>query len=314
MLPTVCINLQRFNGTDADREQFTYINITSLVEEVIAQTRPLWKDQAEAKGICFQIEHDTEEALGVHGNKGELRAVFFNIIKNSLEAMPKGGTIKIKSRKDNNYVYLTITDTGIGMDEETKMRIFQPFFSTKDLNPGRGMGMSGVMSIVKEHKGEVSVKSTAPGLGTTIEIKLSLFKEKQEFEDADKQDIETSATQPKTLNILWVDDDDDILTFAGEAIKMMGHKVTMAGSGKEALQHLEKDTYDLVITDIGMPEMNGWQLADNIKAKPGNIKVAVISGWGSQIKEAELREHGVKYMLNKPFQLSQLKELLESKV
>jgi PAS domain S-box-containing protein len=303
--------LQRVSGKNSANDQFSYLDLTSLVKDTIAQTRPLWKDEAEAKGLCFQIYCEASEELGIYGDRGELRAALFNIIKNSIEAMPAGGTITIKMSADDHHTFLTLTDTGIGMDEETKMRIFQPFYSTKDLNPGRGMGMSGVLSVIKEHKGEVWVKSTSPGQGTTIEIKLPVYRREKDLEVSNKGK-NPFKPQRKSLNLLWVDDDDDIRMFAEEAIKIMGHNVTMAESGKQALHLLEKENYDLVVTDIGMPEMNGWQLADKIKEKPGDIKVAVASGWGDQIKERELYEHGVKYMLNKPFKLSQLNDLFEN--
>jgi CheY-like chemotaxis protein len=111
---------------------------------------------------------------------------------------------------------------------------------------------------------------------------------------------------------LWVEDEESIRIIVDEMVKILGHQVDVASSGKEALDLLSLNAYDLVVTDLGMPEMNGWQLADIIKEKFDNhMKVAIASGWGNQKSEVEKTAHGIKYNLDKPFGMAQLQKLLD---
>ena len=110
---------------------------------------------------------------------------------------------------------------------------------------------------------------------------------------------------------MWVEDDEIIRKNAALTLEMLGHNGDTANCGKEALEYLEKKSYDIVFTDIGMSGMSGWELADKIKEKyNGKMKVAVISGWGSEIDDEKKKKHGVKYVLGKPFSIDQLEELL----
>ena len=298
--------IQRFGGKKISKSKYTSVDVNKLISEVIIQSRPLWKDEAENKGISIQIKTTSEKIPEVFGNEGELRSVLFNIFKNGIEAMPEGGTISIGLKGETDNVVLTISDTGIGMDEETKTRIFQPFFSTKGFEIGRGLGMSGVHSIIKEHGGTILIKNTAPGKGTSIEITLPIST-KNIIEEKDEGIVENTSS----IRVLWVEDDEIIKENVSLMLDLLGHKGDTARSGKEALEYLDKNSYDLVITDIGMPQMSGWQLADIIKEKfKGRMKVAVVSGWGNQIEDAKKIEHGVEYVLSKPFRIEQLEKLL----
>ncbi|MFC1744644.1 response regulator, partial [Candidatus Riflebacteria bacterium] len=208
--------------------------------------------------------------------------------------------------KTDKGVHLTISDTGHGMDEETAARIFQPFYSTKGFQTGRGLSLSGAYSIIKEHKGEIFINKSVPCEGTSIEIILPCLIEK---EKAEKR--EAIADYDGSARVLWVDDDKIIQKVARTMIKKLGHQGDTAGSGQEALEFLDKNEYDLVITDIGMPGMSGWQLADKIKDKfEGKMKVAVVTGWGSQVNEEEKNKHGVGYVLGKPVGMEQIKDLI----
>ncbi|MBU2493528.1 MAG: response regulator [Bacteroidetes bacterium] len=299
--------LQRFSGKKQIENQLNSVNINLLINEVIIQSRPLWKDSAEKNGIVISLETDLKNVEDINGNASELKSVLYNLIKNSVEAMPKGGKIKIETGELNEDVFVRISDTGTGMDEDTKLRIFQPFFSTKGYETGRGMGLSGAYSIIKEHKGEIYVKETAPDKGTTIEILLPVF-----FEDEEKIEKQKVPTYKGITKILWVDDDPTIREAALQILEVLGHKGDLAESGLNALELLEKNQYDLVFTDIGMPGMSGWQLCDIINENyPGKINLAVLSGWSAEINEEKKKQHGVKYVLEKPFNMGQLKELID---
>jgi CheY-like chemotaxis protein len=223
--------------------------------------------------------------------------------------MPLGGEITISTNSVSEGVMVTISDTGIGMDEATRTRLFQPFFSTKGLDIGRGLGMSGVLSIIKEHKGNINIKSSKPGKGTTIEMVLPYMNKKNS--EAGTHEKKQNNEVKKVLNVLWVDDESSIRYVASEMLKILGHKSDTVPNGKSALHLLNTTNYDLVVTDLGMPEMNGWQLADATRRKcRGEMKIAVISGWGDQITENEKEKHGVHFIVNKPFSMLQLEKLL----
>ena len=190
--------------------------------------------------------------------------------------------------------------------EKVKEKIFQPFFSTKGYEAGRGLGLSGVYSVIKEHKGTIRVLQSAPGQGTSFEIMLPSH---QKTEMIIKKPEEADG-YVGYVKILWVDDEQILLNLAEKIIKHLGYKADFINSGEQALKYLAKNKYDLVITDIGMPDMNGWQLADKIKEQYKGTKVAVISGWGAEISDEEKEKHGVSYVLGKPVQINEIKELI----
>ncbi len=302
--------LQWLNGEKQESNQYSPVNLNNLISEMIVQSRPLWKSDSEQKGFNINIITSLGKIPEICGMEVELRSAIFNVFKNSVEALPQGGDITIKTETKPEGILISVSDTGVGMDQETKRRVFQPFYSTKGIDPGRGLGMSGAYNIITDHKGNISVKDTSPGNGTTIEIFFPVCTGKK------LENTVGLIEEPNDLNavirILWVEDDDSISIVAQEMLKYMGHRGDIARSGKEALEFMDRNEYDLVITDIGMPEMNGWQLAEIIKEKySGKMKVAVISGWGSQIKEEEKIRNGVIYVLSKPFNLSQLQNLIE---
>jgi signal transduction histidine kinase/CheY-like chemotaxis protein len=303
--------LQRFGGKNKVESEYVPLCLNTLIEEVITQSRPLWKDEAEKNGLSINIKTEFGKIPDISGNAGELRSALFNVIKNSVEAMPEGGVITIETRKKGEKIFVSIKDTGIGMDDETKDKIFQPFYSTKGTDVGRGLGMSGVYSIVKEHEGSIGVKRSIKGKGTTLEI---LFPVSQKIKQKEKK-VVIKINLPEresSLRVLWVDDEEAIRENVGEILELLGHNGDVAKSGKEALEYLENNHYDIVITDIGMPEMCGWELADIINKKfDRKMKVAIVSGWGLEIDETEKKEHNVLFVLEKPFNILQLKTLFK---
>jgi PAS domain S-box-containing protein len=303
--------LQRFSGNKKSNSSLTKIKLNNLIKDVIVQSRPIWKNNPEKEGRIIKIEPDYGNIPETTGNDGELRTVLYNIIKNSVEAMPNGGIITIKSFSDNVNVYINITDTGIGMDEETKARIFQPFYSTKGYEVGRGLGMSGAYSIIKEHEGNIKVIHSEINKGTIIEFSLPI--KNLEIETDIKQIVDSKYF--KFGRILWIDDEILIREVASEMLDTLGYYGDVVSSGSEALSLLEKNNYDLIVTDIGMPGMNGWEFIDELKKKfDGNYKIAVLTGWGDQIGEEKVNNNLVDYILCKPFKLVDLEHLFSSAI
>jgi CheY-like chemotaxis protein/anti-sigma regulatory factor (Ser/Thr protein kinase) len=298
--------LQHFGGKTSNRTKSYSENINKIINEVSDQSQPLWKNSAEKKGISITFETDLEKTENIKVNDTGIKSALYNLIKNSVEAIVKEGKIKIETEILNNNVIIRIIDTGKGMDEETRSRIFQPFFSTKGFESGRGMGMSGAYSIIKEHNGEIYVKETLPDKGTTIEISLPISLEDEKKVEPQKIPISKDITK-----ILWVDDDPLIRNLASEILESLGIEGDLTDSGLKALKLLEGKQYDLVITDIGMPGMSGWELCDIINEKHNSkMKIAVVSGWGAEVDEETMEQHGVSYVVEKPFKIKQLQELI----
>ncbi|MHA1674164.1 MAG: response regulator, partial [Promethearchaeota archaeon] len=228
----------------------------------------------------------------------------FNIIKNGVQAMPKGGTITFHTFSTEEQVHLIITDTGIGMTEEVKTRVFQPFFSTKGFSQGKGLGMSGVYSTIQEHHGTIQIKDSQPGKGTSIEIII----EKSQFEFNPPKIKSDSSLQAR---ILWVDDEEVIRDYAMRILNKFQYIINVAQSGEDALIYLDQNEYDLLITDIGMPGMNGWELAQKCKGLYPKMHIAVITGWGNEITQEEMEKYQLKHILSKPVQIEQLLDLID---
>ncbi len=296
--------LQRFSGKNESSLEYSDVNLSEVVEDTIIQTRTLWKDESQRNGIDITIKTDYAPGLNVFGNQGELRSVLYNLIKNSVHAMPEGGTINIGTRKDKENLYLTVTDTGIGMDEEVQKRIFQPFFTTKGFEQGKGLGMSGAYSIIKEHLGYIYIKKSAPDEGTTFELKFPYTERKIHTE----KKIETGYSG--SARVLWVDDEESIRELEKMLLTKMGYETDVASSGQEALELLTKNSYDLMITDIGMPGMNGWQLAEQVKEKYSEMKIAVATGWGDDVSTGQKQKYNIGYVLGKPVSQEKVRNVI----
>jgi len=297
--------LQRFSGKGQGQTNYKQLSLNSVIDDVVAQTKPLWKDESEKLGIKIEIEKKyAEKELRIDANAEDLTYVFYNLIKNGVQSMHEGGKLVFETGETEAGVYVTVTDTGTGMDEEIKARILQPFFTTKGFEQGKGLSMSTSYAIVKEHGGNIHVKETAVGRGTSIEIVLPCSKKKENRPEDDFQEYKNSA------KVLWVDDEKVIRDMGKALVKALGHSADVAASGEEALRLLLNNQYDLMITDVGMPNMSGWQLAEKIKGNYPEMKVAVVTGWGADVSEEEKEKYGVCYVLGKPIDMCQLEYIV----
>jgi PAS domain S-box-containing protein len=298
--------LQQVSGPSwgSEREQY---EMNDLAAEVISQTKHLWKDDAAKQGNSIEIStRFSQEMQPSHGSKGELRSVIYNVIKNGLEAMPEGGRLEFETRFNRGSNIIEITDSGIGMDDATSTRLFQPFFSTKGYQSGRGLGMSAAHSIVNSHGGDIYVRETEIGIGSTITISLPVIVNPVE------ENIE-SAEKPEqtTLTILWVDDDPAIRSLAKQYIEKLGHRGDVAASGEEALKMMAETDYTTVFTDIGMPGMSGFDLAKEIGVLTDNrVPVVALTGWGETLSQQDQSDSGVIMVLSKPIRIGRLQEVL----
>jgi CheY-like chemotaxis protein len=203
-------------------------------------------------------------------------------------------------------VVLTVADTGTGMPEAVRKRVFDPFFTTKG-EAGTGLGLSVSYSIVKRHSGEMRVESQL-GRGTTFTIVLPLATGTQSEAPLDAEPIGT-----RRGRLLLVDNDAQVLTILGEMLKDGGHHVLPVTSGAEAVRLFVPGGFDMVITNIGMTGMTGWEVAQRIRLRDRNVPIAFITGWGLQEEDQErCRGLGVTTVLFKPVVPAQLHRAVQS--
>jgi PAS domain S-box-containing protein len=295
--------LREFYRMRGGSEILTSVNLNAVIQQAIQLTQPKWKDQAQVNGVTIGILTDLEETPPVSGTQSELREVLTNLIFNSVDAIPSDGTISLRTWVSGNDVALEISDTGVGMTEETRQRCFEPFFSTKDLS-GTGLGLSVVYGIIQRHGGTIEVESEV-GKGTTFTIYLPISKEIEHKEEI--QEVETSL---RPLHVLVVDDEPFIQAVLSEYLTNDGHSFEIASNGQEGLAIFGSSSFDLVITDRAMPDMGGDQLAVAIKQLVPGIPVIMITGFGSLMEAAGEMPMGVDCLLSKPITINDFQKAL----
>lgn len=292
--------LQEFTKTQPEKIIFS-ININEIIRQVIEVTKSKWKDEAFAKGTKIDILTYFNDVPPVAGNPSELREVFTNLIFNACESMLLGGKIIFRTKLEGESVVVTVTDTGMGMDQEVKKRAFDPFFTTKGVQ-GIGLGLSVAYGIIIRHQGTIDFESQ-PGEGTTFIIKLPISKKKVEIEGKSDKEVQISS---EPANILLIEDDKEVRDTLFDLLTQAGHKVTIAENGNQGIELFQKGRYDVIFSDLGMPEISGWELSKKIKNIDPQAVVALVTGWKAQIEEKDIKSKGVDFLVSKPFTLEEL--------
>ena len=292
--------LQDFARVRVERN-FELLDLKDVIESALQMVEARRSKSKERGGVNIEIESNLKDVAPIEGDAAELREGLLNIIFNAMDAMPGGGKITVETKHDKKWVTISISDTGAGMPEEVKSKLFEPFFTTKK-HKGTGLGLSVTYGIVKRHRGEISFKSKV-GAGTTFYIKLPAGSG-----EVKKSVVEGAGGEIKNASILIVDDNPEVAGVLCLTLRRMGHKVTETSSGEAAINTFEIGKFDMVITDLGMPDMSGHEVAKIVKEiKPGT-PVLVISGWGGQLNLADMPE--VDGVIAKPFS----KDVLSKKI
>lgn len=292
--------LQEYTG-QRQAKDFRLVDVREVVQDAVNQTRPRWSTEARKEGREIKVSCDLGEVPRVLGRESDLRQVLANMILNSVQAMSQRGEITLRTACAQGEVLIEVRDNGLGMGPGTLKRIFEPFYTTRG-SAGSGLGLSIAMGIVQRHGGSIRVQSQ-PGRGTTFTISLPPAPESTgALEGETRRDKE----KKRGALILAVDDDPTVLETLKEILISGNHQVDAVGGGKEALDLFSRKTYDLVITDLGMPEMNGWELCRRIKDLKPSLPVVLVTGWGDHIDREKASLHGVDFLIAKPFGVSQV--------
>ena len=259
-----------------------------------------------------------EDVWAAEVDPRQVEQVLLNLYLNAAQAMPGGGELLLQTRnvtlkesyvkpyqiEPGRFVKISVTDTGVGMDEATRQRIFEPFFTTKKMGRGTGLGLASVYGIIKNHGGIIGVYSEK-GQGTNFNIYLPA----SEREITSQNELPES-TLKGTETILLVDDEEKIIDVGERTLRKMGYQVLSARNGKEAIAHYEKNQskIDIVVLDMIMPEMGGGETYDRLKAINPDVKVILSSGYSVNGQAAEILKRGCDGFIQKPFKMRELSE------
>jgi signal transduction histidine kinase/ActR/RegA family two-component response regulator len=292
------------------------VDLNVTVQQALQLTQARWSDLPQQKGIMIEVKTDLAPLpTEVMVAEGEMRDALTNLIFNAVDAMPEGGTLTIRTRRvepssdqETPRVHIEIGDTGIGMDEATQRRCLEPFFTTKG-ERGSGLGLAMVYGMITRHSAELQLDS-APGRGSTFRLI---------FNAAGALTVEPEAAPiaigPQPLRILLVDDDPLLITSLQEVLVGDGHDVTAANGGQAGIDafvaaSLTAEPFAIVVTDLGMPYVDGRRVAAAVKAASVTTPVILLTGWGQRlVSEGDIPPH-VDRVLNKPPRLMDLRAAL----
>lgn len=295
---------------DLPEDRLTSFNIDELIRESLDLTAPLWKDLPDSRR--YDLNLITAGNLYVKGKPSEIYEVIVNLIKNALEAMPRGGTLTVFVDSADDTVHIKISDTGQGIKEENLQRIFEPFFSTKG-HRSSGLGLSSSYGIIKRHDGQILVESE-PGKGTTFTVILPRSDAPVEIASEAVVSGNRSA-----IRFLMIDDEINILRamemfFEGSEIEVVTFR-----SAQDGLQAYLNDRFDVILCDLGMDDMSGWELGKLVKdscMKRGVRKTPFLlyTGWDQRFDPKQLEASGIDRVVIKPVPCEELHRILHEMV
>jgi len=295
--------MREFTHGDVDTMDFVSADINKLLTQSVEFIMPRWRNMAQAGGINYNMDMEgtKKEVPSILCNPLEIKDVFINIISNALDAMPDGGRISFRTWSKGDTVFVSITDTGRGMSEDLKKNVFDPFFTTKRPE-GTGLGMSTSYSKVVRHGGKIEVDSEE-GKGSTFTLQFPTTIETASPITTPKPELET---KDKKLSILVVDDEEDICNMLDEFLTRSGHKVKAAYSGAGAIALVKRERFDLVLCDLAMPDVFGYDVIKFINKLEKRPKIGIITGWGGTLKPMNDEEFKVDFIIRKSFELLEL--------
>jgi two-component system cell cycle sensor histidine kinase/response regulator CckA len=290
------------------------LNVTEVLAELSNLLRRLLGEKTE-----LVMVHGRDLGL-VKGDQGQLEQVIINLAVNARDAMEGGGTLIVETTNVDTtqarqahgevmpageYVQISVRDTGMGIPKENFARIFEPFFTTKEVGSGTGLGLSTVYGIIKQTGGYLFVDSPGEGQGTTFNI---FFARQHAAASAASGDAHAEIAEDLTGGgtVLLVEDEDPVRLFSARALRNKGYKVIEAKTGEAALELLDGGPYDLLVTDMMMPRVDGAQVIREARKLLPDLPVICISGYTEDSVLKEVESLDKLRFLSKPFSLKQL--------
>jgi signal transduction histidine kinase/ActR/RegA family two-component response regulator len=291
------------------------VEINRAVRQVVELTRPRWSDLPQQRGLMVDLQTELKDPLpDIMGAEHEIRDALTNLIFNAVDAMPAGGRLSVRTREmldadGADRVMIEVSDTGVGMDEDTRRRCLEPFYTTKG-ERGTGLGLAMVYGMIQRHSAEIEIESTA-GQGTTVRLN---------FPAHTSSVVSTDRSEPPTvfnrrLHILLIDDDPLLIKSLQDTLQEDGHLITATAGGQAGIDAFtaavqRKDSIDIVITDLGMPHVDGRKVASAVKSLSPTTPVILLTGWGQRLIAANDTPRHVDKVLAKPPRLHELRAAL----
>ena len=293
--------LSYVKSQEEDISNYAPYDIRCLLEEAINFTRHRLESMAQAKRVGYQIDReDMREIPEILCSHAELLGVFINIINNALDAMPDGGRLSFSTSSNDDTVFISISDTGIGMSENVKKCIFDPFFTTRRPE-GTGLGMSMSYGTIARHGGKIEVESEK-GNGATFNLSIPIRKDAAQKVVPPEYDRRVTRSK---LNILVVDDNEDVCEIMDEVLTRCGHAVTSVDNGAEAIELAVEKDFDLVLCDLLMPEVHGYDVVKALNKLDKIPKIGLMTGW-AELKSIDEEGYKIDFILEKPFKHAEL--------
>jgi NO-binding membrane sensor protein with MHYT domain/nitrogen-specific signal transduction histidine kinase/CheY-like chemotaxis protein len=290
--------------------QPTPVRLNPLVQQVLDLTHARWSDMPQQRGIVIRLETELAPDLpALLGVESEVREALINLVFNAVDAMPEGGVLTFRTRGDGHSAVVEVADTGVGMDEDTRRRCLEPFFTTKG-ERGTGLGLAMVYGVTQRHGAEVRIDSTV-GRGTTVRLTFPV----PASLPPDLAAPAPADAPTRRLRVLIVDDDPLLLKSLCDTLELDGHIVVTASGGQAGIDafHAARRpgaVFDIVITDLGMPYVDGRHVASAVKASADAVPVILLTGWGQRlVADGEIPQH-VDQVLSKPPKLREVRAAL----
>ncbi|GMQ80882.1 MAG: hypothetical protein BMS9Abin05_0311 [Rhodothermia bacterium] len=280
---------------------FEILDLTSLIQDCVILTKPYWYNEPRRQGISIDLVYESGELPPILGSAAELRDVFVNLILNAVQALPESGKINISTSCSNDEILVLIEDSGTGMSQVVRERIFEPLFTTKG-GRGSGMGLAVAFGVMQEHEGTIEVESELSS-GTTFTLSFPISTGQS---DGRADSFRDASFEP--VSVLVVDDEDMVRKVIDRLLTLRGHAVSSVPSGLDALDELESRAFDVVISDQGMPEMSGRELARKIRGLYPTLPVILLTG----DTDLNVDSNDIALVVSKPFQANDLEEAIRA--
>jgi CheY-like chemotaxis protein len=295
----VVTRLRDFYRPREQTDIFESVDFNTLMEQIVPLTQPKWKNQALSRGSTITLQLELEKVPPISGIPAELRELLTNLVFNAVDAMPAGGVITLRTRREDQYVVAEIVDSGTGMTPEVRERCLEPFFSTKE-DRGTGLGLSMVFGTIQRHEGTLEIDSEA-GKGTTFRIRFPSQTATFAVTEGAVEELD------RTLHVLVADDDAVSRDVVSNYLTGQGHTVATAKDGYEALEKCMSGHFDLFLVDGSMPGMTGVQVAGVLQRMNVTEPLILLTGSGGATLNDTMAD-GIALVLHKPVTEAALRE------
>ncbi len=297
--------LQRFGRTRAELV-FQPVEVAALLRDTLDLTRPRWSPGPDGRSMPIAAELAVAADLPpILGDPGELHELLTNLVLNAVDAMQQGGRLELLASARDGGVEIQVADTGCGMSKDIASRAFEAYFTTKG-EQGTGIGLTLAKEIVERHGGQIVLR-TSPRRGTRVSVWLPATQPRRATRGTER------AAARRKLRVLAVEDEAPLARMLELLLASAGHATTVCQGGAEAIARVkgEPDAFDVVITDLGMPEVSGWDVAKSVRDVRPTLPVVLATGWGAALAEGEQEAAGVRAVLPKPYRRDDLLAMLD---